>query len=210
MIYLKTEGHEVEGVDCGEDLDQMLISKSFDILVLDLNLPMEDGNSIAQRVRYAFPHIGIIMHTVRTTISAKIDGYDCGADFYISKPANLKEINAAIKSLGRRLNRQSLAAFKLDVAGCKLLSPNGDSVNLSISEVFTLQRFALAPGRLLESERLLDDPSSELDSRSKENLEVYFSRLRKKISPIAGNTPSIKAVRGRGYKLCFPIEIIQI
>lgn len=209
VMYLRSQGHVVDGIDCGEDLDQILISNPVDILVLDLNLPLEDGNSIAKRVRNAFPHIGIIMHTVRTSISAKMDGYDCGADFYISKPANVKEINAAITSLGRRLNRKAVSAFQLDVTGCKLLSSNGDSVNLSTSEVFTLQKLALAPNMVIEYDRLLNDASDDLDSRSKENLEVYFSRLRKKISPITGDTPSIKAVRGQGYKLCIPLEIIK-
>lgn len=210
VLHLQAEGHVVYGVDCGEDLDQLLMNIALDILVLDLNLPLEDGNSIAQRVRKAFPHIGIIMHTVRVRTSDKLEGYDSGADIYITKPASMKEINAAIVSLARRLARAVPSSFQLDLKGYRLIAPNGESVSLTASELLTLKQLAIAPNGLLEYDMLLSSVQLSHPEWDNQNLEVHFSRLRKKLAPIVGSNPSIKALRGQGYQLCLPLQILNV
>lgn len=211
VIYLSNEGHNVDGVDSGVALDELLEHTSPpDILLLDLNLPVEDGHSIAMRMRQAFPNMGIIMHTVRTSSSEKTAGYQCGADMYISKPASTAEISAVISTLARRLTRTVRQDWMLNVPQQLLISPSQQSLSLNYSEVLTLQNLALAPNRLLEYERILDVLKKLYPDWNKNNLEVYFSRLRKKLSPLLNEQPSIKMARGVGYMLCFPIKVKSI
>jgi len=211
VMYLTSEGHDVYGVDSGIALDELLRNISPpDILLLDLNLPIEDGHSIAMRMRQAFPNMGIIMHTVRTSSSEKTAGYQCGADMYISKPASTAEISAVIASLARRLIRQppQNQTWILNIQEHILISPSQQTLALNYSEVLTLKNMALAPNRLLEYKQVLELLKPLHPDWNKANLEVYFSRLRKKLSPLLlQNQPSIKMVRGVGYMLCFAIIV---
>ncbi|MGI9211733.1 MAG: response regulator transcription factor [Methylococcaceae bacterium] len=95
--------HRVKGVASAEMLDEVLEKNDTDILVLDLNLPGEDGISLSRRIRAAQPTIGIIMVTVREQIRDRIEGYGSGADLYLTKPTSIEELQAAIKALARRL-----------------------------------------------------------------------------------------------------------
>lgn len=158
VLHLQMDGHSVQGADSGEELDELLENASPpDILILDLNLPVEDGNSIAARMRRAFPEIGIIMHTVRVSTSEKVNGYSNGADMYVSKPASPAEISAAVLSLGRRLNRTvETLTWTLDVKRQLLILNQEQTIPLSPAEVLTLHQLALAPDGLVESERLLE------------------------------------------------------
>lgn len=208
VIHLQADGHSVQGADSGMELNELLENNSApDILILDLNLPVEDGNSIAARMRQAFPDIGIIMHTVRVSTSEKVTGYSNGADMYVSKPASPAEISATVFSLGRRLNRATTTTWILDIKRQLLISPQNQSISLLPAEVLTLNQLALAPGGLIESGRLLALLQSLHPEWDKMNLEVHFSRLRKKITPFLDEVASIKGVRGQGYQLCLPLKI---
>ncbi|MDD2863162.1 MAG: response regulator transcription factor [Methylococcales bacterium] len=209
VIHLQADGHCVLGADSGEELDELVQSGvKPDMLILDLNLPLEDGNSIAKRMRQAFPHIGIVMHTVRTSTSEKTKGYLSGADIYVSKPASPLEISAAVLSLGRRLNRVvENTAWMLDIKRQLLFITCNQPIALHPAEVLTLNHLALAPNHLANSEQLLELLKPIHSDWDKANLEVHFSRLRKKIAPFLDDLPSIKMVRGAGYQLCFPLKI---
>jgi DNA-binding response OmpR family regulator len=209
VIHLQADGHLVQGADSGMELDELLQNDSApDILILDLNLPIEDGNSIAARMRQAFPLIGIIMHTVRVSTSEKVNGYASGADLYVSKPASSAEISAAVFSLGRRIHRAiETTAWILEIKRQLLISPHNQSIALLPAEILTLNQLALAPKGLMESGQLLTLLQSIHPEWDKANLEVHFSRLRKKISPFLDDTQSIKCVRGQGYQLCFSLKI---
>ena len=100
-------GHDACGVNCGKALDDALGVFRPDLLILDLNLPGEDGLGIARRMRTARPDIGIIMVTVREQIHDRIAGYGDGADIYLTKPTSIEELDAAIKALSRRLRAGS-------------------------------------------------------------------------------------------------------
>lgn len=111
-------GHRVRGLACAEDLDAALRAAPADLLVLDLNLPGEDGISLARRVRGVRPELGIIMVTVRGEIRDKIEGYGSGADLYLAKPTSNEELEAAIAALARRLRTQvpSASPGEMDAA----------------------------------------------------------------------------------------------
>jgi DNA-binding response OmpR family regulator len=100
---LQDMGHKVRGIACAESLNSELESGIPQILILDLNLPGEDGVSLASRLRHKHPGVGIIMVTARKEPADKIAGYENGADIYLTKPTSLDELAAAVQALSRRI-----------------------------------------------------------------------------------------------------------
>jgi DNA-binding response OmpR family regulator len=208
VIHLQTDGHLVQGADSGIELDELLENSPVpDILILDLNLPLEDGNSISERMRKAFPNLGIIMHTVRVSTSEKVKGYSHGADMYVSKPASPPEISAAVLSLGRRIRPATQLDWLLDLQKKLLISPSNQRISLLPAELLTLHHLALSTDRIMTSEQLLELLKSVHPDWGKVNLEVHFSRFRKKLSTFLKEEPVIKSVRGVGYQLCLRLTI---
>lgn len=208
VIHLQTDGHLVQGADSGIELDELLENSPLpDILILDLNLPLEDGNSISERMRKAFPNLGIIMHTVRVSTSEKVKGYSHGADMYVSKPASPPEISAAVLSLGRRIRPATQLDWLLDLQKKLLISPSNQRISLLPAELLTLHHLALSTDRIMTSEQLLELLKSVHPEWGKVNLEVHFSRFRKKLSTFLKEEPVIKSVRSVGYQLCLRLTI---
>ena len=203
---LRSKGYFVHGVDCAEALDDLPCRP--DLLVVDLNLPGEDGISLARRLRQAQPGIGIIMLTARDSLADRVTGYDSGADIYLIKPCALEELVAAVHSLGRRLQPAAAVAtpWQLDAHALQLAGPGGE-VALSAGECVILSGLARARGRQLESWQLIELLGKNPDEYSKANLEVQLVRLRKKLSQAGCEGPSVKAVRGQGYQLCVELSI---
>lgn len=106
-------GYNAKGINSGENLDYELVEFSPHIIVLDLNLPGEDGVSISKRIRANYPEIGIIMLTARTESKDKIVGYASGADIYLSKPTSIEELAATIQALSRRITVWADASLQL-------------------------------------------------------------------------------------------------
>ena len=108
-------GHSVHGLSCAEQLDTEFAVFRPHLLLLDLNLPGEDGISLACRIRRSHPGIGIIMVTARDLARQKIEGYQNGADIYLTKPVSLEEVGAAIEALSRRITIWAAEAAQVDV-----------------------------------------------------------------------------------------------
>lgn len=106
---LEEAGHQVVGLSCAEELEDEADGLPIDIFLIDLNLPGEDGLSLTERLRAAYPLAGLIVVTARSSLDDKIESYARGADLYLSKPVEAPELCAAIASLGRR--RQSVGAL---------------------------------------------------------------------------------------------------
>jgi len=107
--YLTEEGFDVRCADGGEALNQALLERPADVLILDLNMAEEDGISIAKRIRKSMPEVGILMLTARVLSADKLAGYESGADVYMTKPARPAELAAAIRNLLNRLAPQLVA-----------------------------------------------------------------------------------------------------
>ena len=201
LQHLVQHGCHAFGVSDAEGLQDVMSRESFDVVVLDLNLPDEDGLSLARRLRAASPEIFIIMMTARNSPADRVAGYESGADVYISKPSSGEELLAAINSWRRRADIQSQTHrdVRLNVQRREL--QGAAVVTLSAVEVRVLQGLALAPGLKLEYFRLLELIEHELDAKGKASLEVCMARLRKKLTQAGFPVPAIKSIRNEGYQL---------
>ena len=132
--FLMRPGVSVRGADDGEVLEALLRQRHADILIVDLNLPGEDGLSICRRMRHAFPEMGLVMLTARVLPMDKAVGYQHGADIYLTKPANVDELEAAVANLARRIRRRVANGLQLDVSRQKLTLPSGATVGLRLLE----------------------------------------------------------------------------
>ena len=155
--FLKLQSHDVAGFCCADDLDEHLVGKDVDLLILDLNLPGEDGFSIARRLRHAHPDLHIIMVTARTAVEERIKGYASGADLYLSRPVLPAELGAAVGSVARRVADAAdrRTTLMLDTARLVLRS-NQAEVALGKGDAMLLKSLAEAPGRKLEYWRLME------------------------------------------------------
>jgi DNA-binding response OmpR family regulator len=206
---LEGYGYDLRGVDGAEALDVALQQRRADVLVLDLNLGGEDGISIAKRMRITFPNIGIVILTARVQSCEKQEGYQSGADVYMTKPARPAELSAAINNLYKRLAPQPLDdAWVLDTTGLRMIFQHTTMIPLTSSECALLRVLAVKNecvdiGMLQENMRENDLSATKFKLR----LEVLISRLRQKLMPYTASVNPIQSVRGRGYMMCLPVKL---
>lgn len=210
VTHIEHMGHAVCSADCADALNELLASKVFDLLILDLNLPGEDGLSIARRLRKAYPEIFIIIMTARNTEKDRIDGYEQGADIYLPKTTSLRELEAAVTSLARRCGNKTAGlsdVIKLDTQ--KRLLIGKSKVDLGKGELIILKALVESADHRLEYWRLLEVLGKEVNELTKANLEVQVVRLRKKLILIGMEQPAIKALHKEGYQLIEKVEILN-
>lgn len=202
-------GHDVIGIDSAEAMDGLPRDFVPDIAVLDLNLPGESGLSLARRLRRVRPGIGIIMVTALHAVAQKVAGYEHGADLYLTKPTAPEELRAAVFALAQRLRQSATAnpaAFTLDAATHILHTPQG-ALALRSAESTLLRAFILAPDHTLEIFEALEQLDKSVGDQGKAQLEVLVSRLRSKLIAHGAPAAPIRALRGRGYRLCMSVQI---
>jgi len=208
VTTLVAMGHAARGVDCAEALDEALVSFHADLLLLDLNLPGEDGLSIARRMRAAAPDIGIIMVTARNQVHDVTQGYSSGADIYVTKPTAPEELSAAIQALSRRLQPPDRTSTRL-VLNTNALQLQGPQASIDIAghEYQLLAALARARDHRMETWQLLELLGKPIEEQEKRTLAVQIVRLRKKLLDAGASEPTIKALRGTGYQLCIALEL---
>jgi len=204
---LSAQGYRVFAGSCAEDLDEYANKENLDLLILDLNLPGENGISIAKRYRNAYKNLQIIMLTVRADIQDKILGYESGADLYLPKPVSVEELNAAVKSVARRTLENKLSNHAILNPQKLQLSHTLGSINLSASECKILKALISSPNGLLEYWELKDLLGLDANDKGKTNLAVYMHRLNKKLPEIGLPETTIKSVWKVGYQLTEQFEI---
>lgn len=206
---LEAAGHLVTGVDCAEDVSELTVYRAFDVAVVDYNLPGENGLSLVTRLRASCPRMGIVMVTVRDSIDDKMRGYEVGADLYLTKPVDAKELLFAISALARRLqpSTQAVAKYHLNLGLSRLATPAGEVIKLTRREAQVLNGLALAFNGHLESWQLLEILQQTDSERAKQNLEVLISRLRSKLRAQGIDQDVLQSERSRGYTLTLPVEI---
>jgi DNA-binding response OmpR family regulator len=205
LDLLRAGGYHVRGVPCAEDVDDQRGALA-DIYVIDLNLPGEDGVSLARRIRGTQPTAGIVMTTVRTRLDQRIAGYDSGADVYLPKPVEPAELLACLDAVGRRVRGKHAAVLRLDVARQLLSGPSG-RMDLQAGEAGVLAALARAPEQTLERWQLEQLFGIDVSASSRTVLDVRVSRLRRKLQQAGTVQAAIQAVPNVGYRLCERIEI---
>jgi two-component system OmpR family response regulator len=209
VTTLRAQGHHVVGLEDAESIDDEGGSLIIDLLITDLGLPGESGLSLSQRFRQAQPGAGVMMVTAMDKVADKVNGYEHGADIYLTKPVDPAELNAAVRAFARRHNERRSTSSNLLTLNPSQLSLNGEqgSVSISRDEALILAGLARAPGQMLEYWQLLELLEMET-SHPKSALEVRIVRLRKKITEAGHHAPSIKSVRSKGYQLSLPLRIV--
>jgi DNA-binding response OmpR family regulator len=206
---LAARGYDVIGISSVEAIDEVPVHFVADIAVLDVNLPGESGLILAQRLRRVQPGIGIIMVTALDALAQKLAGYAHGADLYLTKPTAPEELCAAVLALAQRLRPVTPVTsnvFMLNTATFRLSTPRG-TLALRNAESTLLRGLALAPDYTLEFYQALEQLDKPVDVNGKAQLEVLVSRLRSKLVAHGAPDTPIRALRGKGYRLCIPLQI---
>lgn len=207
--FLTKHGYRVTTARDGDEMFKALDGWRIDLVVLDLMLPGEDGLSLCRRLR-ASAKTPVIMLTAMGEETDRIIGLEMGADDYVPKPFNPRELLARIKAVLRRA--QSLpetqaerspairfAGWTLDVATRRLESPEGVVVDLSSGEYDMLMAFLDHPRRVLSRDQLLDLSRGRAAAPFDRSVDVQVGRLRRKIERDAKDPQIIITVRGGGY-----------
>ncbi|WP_129774858.1 response regulator transcription factor [Peristeroidobacter soli] len=204
---LQSRGHRVTGVESAESLQEMLGNQPLELVVVDVNLPGEDGVSLARRLKQSHPDLGVIVVSAGTRLDDKLDAYECGADIYLTKPIAVEELCAAAGALGKRIQRTSHpppSGFSLDLKRMRLRGPAGE-ISLTSQDATLLAALVRAPGRRLETWQLLEQ-LGWLET-GKIALEVPVSRLRRKFSVVGATANPLIAIRKQGYQLSCDVVI---
>jgi two-component system OmpR family response regulator len=208
--FLTKHGYRVTAVQDGREMRRALADWNIDLVVLDLMLPGEDGLALCRELR-AGSQIPIIMLTMMGEETDRIIGLEMGADDYLAKPFNPRELLARMKAVLRRARsapavpitagRKILhfAGWKLDLTLRRIESPQGLIVDLSAGEFDLLVAFAEHPRRVLNRDQLLDLTHGRAEAPFDRSVDMQVSRLRRKIESNAKEPELIKTVRGGGY-----------
>ena len=211
ITFLTREGYAVAGVGSGKAMDDYLSRHPVNLIVLDLMLPGEDGLSIARRLR-ANSAIPILMLSARGEDIDRIIGLEVGADDYLAKPFNPRELSARVKAILRRtheLNRASgysaqksesyrFGDFLLNLT-TNAISRGGEQVSLTAGEYALLEAFVKNPNRVLSRDHLIELIKGYERSPYDRSIDVRVTRLRKKLESNPDQPQYIRTVWGRGY-----------
>ena len=204
--YLETAGHRVSEAVDGRALREVMVSDPVDLVLLDINLPGEDGLELTRFIR-ANSDIGIILVTGRTDDVDRIVGLEIGADDYVTKPFNPRELLARVKTLLRRTTARTQAMSEtrtfsgwcFDTRSRRLVSPQGDRVALTRAEFELLNALIAHPGTVLTRERLLGCITHRTWDPGDRTVDVLVRRLRQKVEADPQSPELIITVHGEGY-----------
>ena len=212
---LEEAGHRVVALSCAEELEDVAGGQPADVFLIDLNLPGEDGLSLTERVRAAYPLAGLIVVTARSGLNDKLEGYARGADLYLSKPIEVPELCAAVAAMGRRRQRvdsllqdQDTQRFTLHQQHMRIGKNGQTDIALSASETSILVAFSRAPGQRIAYWQIAETLGLDLETYAKASLEVRIVRLRKKLVDAGAGSNCLEAIRGHGYQLCMAVQLV--
>ncbi len=204
--YFTAEGYRVSEVESAEALRSLLAREDADLLLIDINLPGEDGLQLTREIR-GQSDVGIILLTGRTDDIDRIVGLEMGADDYVTKPFNQRELWARVKNVLRRTRGQSVslrggvtfAGWSYDTARRQLEAPDGKAVELTHAEHSLLALFLGSNGRVLTRDEILRHVSQRDWASYDRTPDVLVQRLRRKLGDNAREARFIKTAHGEGY-----------
>ncbi len=208
--YLSKHDYAVTLAEDGEKMREALEQEAFDLAILDINLPGEDGLSLARYLRGNYS-IGIIMLSAAAEVFDRIVGLEMGADDYVTKPFEPRELLARVKSVLRRTrhaeeiegdgakNQVKFGEYSLDLDAHELLDKENQSVSLTSMEFDLLKAFAENPNKVLNRDQLLNLSHNRDWDPFDRSIDIRITRLRRKIESEPSKPQIIKTVRGVGY-----------
>ncbi|MBI3503688.1 MAG: response regulator [Proteobacteria bacterium] len=184
-----------------------------DLVLLDLNMPGENGLSLARWLRETLPHTGIIMLTAASHTVDRVVGLEVGADDYVSKPFDLRELLARTRSVLRRMagprpggvaepaadRRIPMGRCTLELDAHRLVDAQGAEVALTSMEFDLLAAFAANPNRPMDRDKLLELAHHKRWEPFDRSIDIRIARLRRKIEPDPSKPQTLRTVRGAGY-----------
>lgn len=211
--YLSGHGFHVSPAEDARAARALLAMHAPDLVLLDLTMPGEDGLSLARHLREHFD-VGIIMVTASTSVVDRIVGLEIGADDYVAKPFDPRELLARIKSVLRRVRarkapagaagaaatqRVRVGACELDLDTHRLFAADGSEIPLTHMEFDLLRVFATRPNRVLSRDDILNLTQNRDWDPFDRSVDIRIARLRRKVEPDPAQPRVIRTVRGAGY-----------
>jgi len=211
--YLSTHGYDVAQADGGAAMRAALARGAPDLVLLDVGLPGEDGLTLARFLRERYD-LGIIMVTGADGVVDRVAGLEVGADDYIAKPFDPRELRARVKSVLRRLqgkpaaaapaNRVAVGRCQLDLRSRSLTDREGRDITLTVMEFDLLKAFVDHPNQVLSRDRLLTLTRNREWEPFDRSIDIRIARLRRKIEEDPDHPRAIRTVRGAGYMYAAP------
>jgi two-component system cell cycle response regulator CtrA len=209
-LMLKAESFVVDVTELGEDGLEIGQLYDYDIILLDLMLPDMDGYEVLRRLRAARVRTPILILSGVAELDAKIKGLGFGADDYVTKPFDRRELLARIQAIVRRSQGHSESVIrtgKLNInLDARTVESEGTPIHLTGKEYGILELLSLRKGTTLTKEMFLNHLYGGMDEPELKIIDVFICKLRKKLSTATGGTNYIETVWGRGYVLRDPVE----
>lgn len=216
--YFGREGYVVHAATSGHEMRHLIAVSQPDLVILDVRLPGEDGFSLIRELRTLQVRLAIIMLTGNANTVDKVTGLELGADDYVTKPFDERELLARVRSVLRRTRQRrreqhemtwnvaSFAGWHLDLKGRELTSPEGRSVHLTQYEFQLLVALVARPFRVLTRDEILSLIAGRDWCSYDRSIDVLVSKLRRKISHHPNDDALIRTVRGVGYKFAAGVD----
>ena len=212
--YLESKGFRVSTADGGEALREIVEAGPIDLVILDIAMPGEDGLSLARFLKES-SSVSIIMLTAAGEVVDRIVGLEMGADDYLAKPVDLRELLARVRAVLRRTMRQPGSAAgdfapdesadawfgecRLDLDAHRLFGADGGEITITAMEFDLLKAFADHPNRVLSRDQLLEMAHNRGWEPFDRSIDIRIARIRRKIEKDPKKPQVIKTVRGAGY-----------
>ncbi len=201
-LVLQDSGYMVDIANTGSEAEAAVYSHDYDLMILDLGLPVMDGLEVLKRIRERGKNLPVLVLTARDSLNDRVTGLDLGANDYITKPFQLPELEARVRALLRKdkwANRTQVkfGALRFNTA-TRAVSADGEPMDLSARELAVLEVLLRYSNSTVSKERLTDLLSNWEDDVSYNAVGIVIHRLRKKLEPLG---VQIKALRGLGYRI---------
>ncbi len=200
-------GFDVTTMSTALELYRSMLDTRYDLVLLDIGLPDDNGLAIAKRLRSLLPTLGIVMLSGYSAPTDRIAGLAVGADAYLTKPADMAEVVATLRNLARRVAHELVVPdrqagrWRLDESGWRLESPSGNKVSLNLAERQVVELLAAADGMPVRREMLIAKLVDNIHDFDPHRLEVLVYRLRRKCAQDDEQELPLTTVRGIGYAL---------
>jgi two-component system OmpR family response regulator len=217
--FLTDAGYHVTKAEDGQQALSTFAKQKFDLVIADLKLPGSDGLTMIRALR-KISDVGIVILSGLGETTDRIIGLEVGADDYLAKPFELRELLARVRSVLRRMDARTtpvssesqfyvFGGWKMDVTSRKLTSPEGQVVDLTSGEFNLLQAFVQHPNRVLSRNQLLDCMYHNYTPAFERAVDVQLGRLRRKIEKDPKKPQLIKTIRGAGYMFSPKVVVLK-